>query len=206
MASRGFLVEEHMSIAVLARAHDAALTGELEDLFREHHQLIYRTAYSVIGSKPDAEDVLQIIFLRLLRRGLPPDLLTNPKGYLYRAAINVSLNTVRDRERRKTDGESERMLAAVDPAVPVGLDAEIRRQLLAAIAQLTPRAVEILILRHVHDVSDAEIARMLGTSRGTVAVALFRARARLRKLLSHVTFKSARRTADKSAEMPGGNR
>ena len=170
----------------LPSARGMALTSELDDLFREHHQLIYRTAYSVTGSKPDAEDVLQIIFLRLLRRGLPPDLLKNPKGYLYRAAINVSLNTVRDRERRKTDTDSDRLLSVVDPAAPVGVDAEIRRQLLDAIAQLKPRAVEILILRHVHDCSDAEIARMLGTSRGTVAVALFRARARLRKLLSHV--------------------
>jgi RNA polymerase sigma factor (sigma-70 family) len=170
----------------LPSARGMALTSELDDLFREHHQLIYRTAYSVTGSRPDAEDVLQIIFLRLLRRGLPPDLLKNPKGYLYRAAINVSLNTVRDRERRRTDSNSERLLAAVDPAAPVGVDGDIRRQLLDAIAQLKPRAVEILILRHVHDLSDAEIARMLGTSRGTVAVALFRARARLRKLLAQV--------------------
>jgi RNA polymerase sigma-70 factor (ECF subfamily) len=176
-----------MSIAVLARARDVALTSQLEDLFQDHHQLIYRTAYSVTGSKPDAEDVLQIIFLRLLRRGLPPDLLKNPMGYLYRAAINVSLNTVRDRERRKTDTDSERLLSVADPVAPVGSDEEIRRQLLDAISQLKPRAVEILILRHVHDCSDVEIARMLGTSRGTVAVALFRARTRLRKLLSHVT-------------------
>src|SRR4029453_15868070 len=89
MARPGFLIEEHMSITALAPrlveglpgARGMALTSELEDLFREHHQLIYRTAYSVTGSKPDAEDVLQVIFLRLLRRGLPPDLLKNPKGY-----------------------------------------------------------------------------------------------------------------------------
>jgi RNA polymerase sigma-70 factor (ECF subfamily) len=166
---------------------DVAVTSELEELFQEHHQLIYRTAYSVTGSRPDAEDVLQIIFLRLIRRGLPPELWKNPKGYLYRAAINVSLNTVRDRERRKADGGSERLLTVVDPAVSPEPDDEIRRYLLEAIAQLKPRTVEILILRHVHDYSDAEIARMLRTSRGTVAVALFRARARLRKLLSHVT-------------------
>jgi RNA polymerase sigma factor (sigma-70 family) len=98
----------------------------------------------------------------------------------------MSLNTVRDRERRRTDSDSERVLTVVDPGAPPGLDDEVRRTLLNAIAQLNPRAVEILILRHVHDYSDAEIARMLGTSRGTVAVALFRARARLRKLLSHV--------------------
>jgi RNA polymerase sigma-70 factor (ECF subfamily) len=170
----------------LSGARGVAVTSELEDLFQEHHGLIYRTAYSVTGSRSDSEDVLQIIFLRLLRRGLPPDLLKNPKGYLYRAAINVSLNTVRDRERRKADGDPERVLTVVDPGAPGGLDSEIRRQLLDAIARLSPRAVEILILRHVHDQSNAEIARMLGTSRGTVAVALFRARARLRKLLSHV--------------------
>jgi RNA polymerase sigma-70 factor (ECF subfamily) len=170
----------------LHSAPGVAVTSELEDLFQEHHQLIYRTAFSVTGNRSDAEDVLQIIFLRLLRRGLPPDLLKNPKGYLYRAAINMSLNTVRDRERRRTDSDSERVLTVVDPGAPPGLDDEVRRTLLNAIAQLNPRAVEILILRHVHDYSDAEIARMLGTSRGTVAVALFRARARLRKLLSHV--------------------
>ena len=171
----------------LSSVRGVAVTSELEDLFQEHHQLIYRTAYSVTGSRADSEDVLQIVFLRLLRRGLPPDLLKNPKGYLYRAAINVSLNTVRDRERRKTDDDGERLLTVVDPAIPAEPDDHIRRQLLDAIAQLKPRAVEILILRHVHDYSDAEIARMLGTSRDTVAVALFRARARLRKLLAHLT-------------------
>src|SRR5262245_10168517 len=171
----------------LSSARGVALTRELEDLFREHHQLIYRTAYSVTGSRPDAEDVLQIIFLRLLRRGLPQDLQKNPKGYLYRAAINLSLNTVRDRERKKLADDSERVLVPVVPSPEAQSDDDVRRRLLAAIAQLRPRAVEILILRHVHGHTDAEIARMLGTSRGTIAVTLFRARARLRKLLSPVT-------------------
>ena len=50
-----------------------------------------------------------------------------------------------------------------------------------ALAELNPKAVEILILRHVHGYSDAEIAKLLRTSRGTIAVSLFRTRARLRK-------------------------
>jgi RNA polymerase sigma-70 factor (ECF subfamily) len=176
-----------MSIAVpapikgLPNARDVALTSELEDLFRDHHPLIYRTAYSVTGSKPDAEDVLQTIFVRLLRRGLPPDLQQNPAGYLYRAAINLSLDTVRSRKRRTVSDEVERVLVAVQPVVLDSLDA--RRRLRQAVAQLKPRAVEILVLRYVHDKSDAEIARMLGTSRGVIAVTLFRARARLKKLL-----------------------
>ncbi|MNC89764.1 RNA polymerase sigma factor RpoE [compost metagenome] len=58
---------------------------------------------------------------------------------------------------------------------------EIEERLRSAMAALNPRAAEILILRHVHGYSDAEIAKLLGTSRGTIAVSLFRTRARLRK-------------------------
>lgn len=162
-----------MSIAALPSAREMALTSELEELYRSHHELIYRTAYSVTGSRPDAEDVLQIIFLRLLRRGLPRDLERNPKGYLYRAAVNVSLNTLRNRKRRTRRESVEPVLVAVHPAED--RSDESRRRLFDAIAQLKPRAVEILILRHVHEYSDQDIARMLGTSRGTVAVALYRA-------------------------------
>jgi RNA polymerase sigma factor (sigma-70 family) len=53
-------------------------------------------------------------------------------------------------------------------------------------AGLKPRALEILLLRYAHDYSDAEIAALLGTSRGTIAVTLYRIRARLRTLLRSV--------------------
>ena len=175
-----------MSIAALPSAQGVALTSELEDLFREHHQMIYRTAYSVTGSRADAEDVLQIIFLRLLRRSLPPDLEHNPAGYLYRAAVNLSLDTVRSRKRRDQADGVERVLVAVPAAAQAGAGEDARRRLRRAVAQLNPRAVEMLVLRHVHGYTDVEIARMLGSSRGSIAVTLFRARAKLRKLLSRV--------------------
>ena len=161
---------------------EVSLPAGLEEIFREHYQLIYRTAYSVTGSPHDAEDVLQTIFLRLLRRGLPPGFGTNPRGYLYRAAINLSLNSVRTRLRQPVVEVSEQLLAAVPIADP-SQDEGLQQRLLDAIAQLKPQAVEILILRYEHDYSDAEIARMLGTTRGTIAVSLYRTRARLRKLL-----------------------
>jgi len=39
------------------------------ELFRVHHGLVFRTAYRITGNAGDAEDVLQTVFLRLLRRG-----------------------------------------------------------------------------------------------------------------------------------------
>ena len=51
------------------------------------------------GRHEDAEDVLQTIFHRLAKQETAPDLLKNPKAYLYRSAVNVSLNVIRSRRR-----------------------------------------------------------------------------------------------------------
>jgi RNA polymerase sigma-70 factor, ECF subfamily len=161
---------------------DQAVDDAFERLFREQQAFVYRTAYSVTGTRHDAEDVLQTIFLRLLRRGLPADVRENPKAYLHRAAINVSLNIVRARKRQQATGDVE-YLRAIAPVVDVNPADEMRERLIRAMGKLRPRLVEMLVLRYEHDYSDADIARMLGTSRGVVAVTLFRARARLRKAL-----------------------
>ena len=170
-----------MSTATVVRASEH-LGQEFEEIFREHHQLIYRTAYSVTGNRQDAEDVLQTIFVRLLKRELPPDLWNNPKAYLYRAAVNVSLSVLRTRSRQRLAGDVEDLEIPTETS-DSGPDDEIQRNLIDAMAQLSPQAVEMLILRYEHNYSDAEIAKMLGKSRGTVAVTLYRARARLKKLL-----------------------
>jgi RNA polymerase sigma-70 factor (ECF subfamily) len=155
---------------------------EFEETFREHYQLVYRTARVITGSRADAEDVLQTIFLRLLQRAAPPDLRKNPKGYFYRAAVNLSLNTIRSRKRQPLTANAD-LAAALPPVDNPLFDETLLKHMRDAIATLSPRTAETIILRYVHDYSEVEIAKLLGRSRGTVAVTLFRARARLRKLL-----------------------
>src|SRR6185436_16486638 len=137
-----------------------------ERLFREHSVFVYRTAYRVTGSVEDAEDVLQTLFVQLLRRDLPPDFEKNPKAYLYRAAVNTSLNLVRTRRRSVLTDDFDEFEAVSSSKQSPG-QSEIEDRLRAALAELSPRAAEILILRHVHGYSDTEIAKLLGTSRGT---------------------------------------
>jgi RNA polymerase sigma-70 factor, ECF subfamily len=168
--------------ALSVRTGGQAFSQEFEDLFQEHYVLIYRTAYGVTGRVEDAEDVVQTIFLRLLRQDRPPDFLKNPRGYLYRAAVNLSLTTVQKRRQRERTEASEEQAVSL-PARVSGQAEETHRKLYDAIAQLSPKAASILILRYLHDYSDADIAKMLGTSRGVIAVTLYRSRARLKKLL-----------------------
>ena len=158
------------------------LSPEFDEIFHQHYELVYRTAYGVTGRIEDAEDVVQTIFLRLLQRGTPLDFVKNPKGYLYRAAVNGSLTIVQSRQRRSRIEDVEDVAVSVPAAAP-GNAEEIHRMLYEAIAELSPKAAEILILRYLHDYSDAEIAKLLGTSRGVIAVTLFRSRARLKTLL-----------------------
>src|SRR5262245_55351724 len=82
--------------------NDASLAQEsgFERLFREYSRMVYRTAYGVTGSREDAQDILQTVFLRWLRRDPARDVQHNPKAYFYRAAVNLSLDTLKARRRR----------------------------------------------------------------------------------------------------------
>src|SRR5436190_21019777 len=104
-----------MSTITVPDLKSPTAAGEFEQIFQEHSRLIYRTAFGVTGNPQDAEDILQTIFLRLLRREFPPDLKRNPKAYLYRAAVNVSLDTVRARRRRVLVDDAESLDLLVAP-------------------------------------------------------------------------------------------
>ena len=161
---------------------DKKLEPEIERLFREHCQLIYRTAYGITRDYGDADDVLQSIFLRLLQSELSENLMRNPAGYLHRMAVNHSLNLLRSKERRRVTQDFDDLQIA-QPSTDDEAAEERHEQLLEALSSLKPEAVDMLMLHYKHNYSDAQIARMLGKSRGTVAVTMYRIRARLKKLL-----------------------
>jgi RNA polymerase sigma-70 factor (ECF subfamily) len=161
----------------------AELDQAFEEIFREHYHLAYCTAYGVTGNSEDAEDVVQGVFLRMLRRGYPPELKKNPKAYLYRAVVNESLNSIRSKKRFVLTDDAEQFEAQPSGTAASESVEEIHRRLYEAVAELKPDAAHILILRYVHKYSDAEIAKLLGTTRGTIAVSLYRSRSRLKKLM-----------------------
>src|SRR5262245_47731385 len=88
------------------------MESDFEELFREHSKMLYRSAYSLLNNGADSEDVLQTIFLRLLRSGMPSELKRNAKGYLYRAAVNLSLDMIRARKRQELAGRHRDEISA----------------------------------------------------------------------------------------------
>jgi RNA polymerase sigma factor (sigma-70 family) len=89
---------------------------------------------------------------------------------------------LRSRKREASDSFTDDLeIPCRDSAVNV---AEARHRLLwEAMADLDPALAQLVILRYVHNYSDAQMAKFLGSSRGAVAMRLFRARLRLKKLM-----------------------
>ena len=185
----------------------------LQELFEKHHQQIFRTAYRVLGNANDAEDVLQTIFLRLLNR--PPAALVadNAGGYLYRSAINASLDLIRSRKRSRLVALDQQLLEEVEPAVDGASDPdrrfasqELRGRLRRELAQVNPRASEMFVLRYFEGYRNSEIGPMLGTSRMTVAVTLHRLRKRLSAALAEEPQAAASESNQEDGQATGRTR
>jgi RNA polymerase sigma factor (sigma-70 family) len=161
-----------------------ALTGNLSELFGEHHKRVLIAAYRITGSMADAEDVAQSVFLRLAASNEP---MTNAASYLYRAAINGALDSLRRRKTASTEPlEGALGIASAGPGSSPEMQAsnrELGNILRAAIAELSPRAAEMFTLRYLEELGNREIATLMGTSQAVVAVTLHNARFRLKKRL-----------------------
>jgi len=163
--------------------------GELENLFRAHHERVFRTAHRITGSAADAEDVLQTVFLRLVKGGETYDFANHPEAYLSRAAINASLDLLRSRNRSRSVGfdaiSNEKLTSGIKNPEAQHADSELQLLIRQAVARLGETAGEMFVLRYYEGYDNQEIAKLLGTSQMVVGVVLHRARTKLRKEIGH---------------------
>ncbi len=148
---------------------------EFSRLFEEHHGMVFRTAYRITGNAADAEDVLQTIFLRLVRRH-PAAAVGNEESYLRRAAVNAALDVIRAKQANPA-----MPLSDFPTGTPESNRSDVRDCLRQAFARLSPRSAEIFALRYLEDFTNQQIARMLDISQVLVAVTLHRTRRQLQK-------------------------
>ncbi|UCF67461.1 MAG: sigma-70 family RNA polymerase sigma factor [Acidobacteriota bacterium] len=164
------------------QGHRSDAAEALEALFREHHARVFRAALRITGRCEDAEDALQTVFLRLARQN-ELDLAPSPGSYLHRAAVNAALDLVRRRASspdvsldETPVGKTVNMSRHPRSQEDEQLSREIRDVVRRALASLPQRSAEIFALRYFEGYGNHEIARMVGTSAGSIAVSLHRTR------------------------------
>jgi len=162
---------------------------EIERVFVAHYERVFRAAYRVTGNTHDAEDVLQTVFLRLLRHQHDFEAVDDAGNYLYRAGVNAALDLVRSRRSAVPLDEALAANASTAAWAPDRghESSELRDWLRRAVAQLHPTAAEMFALRYFEGLDNTEVAKVMNTSEGTVAVTLHRTRSRLqREIRSYV--------------------
>jgi RNA polymerase sigma-70 factor (ECF subfamily) len=170
--------------------------GRFEAFVRLHQDMVYATAVRLLGSRSEAEDVAQTVFLRAFQRF--EDLADSPSaaGWLRTVTRNACLNHLsRYRSRwsffsELTGGTDEAPGAFEDRlASPVSTDTELeqadgRHALELALRRLPDHQRVPLVLFHFEDASYQEIADLLNVSVAKIKTDIHRGRAALRKYLT----------------------
>ena len=146
--------------------------------------LLFRVANSVLRNRPEAEDVVQDVFLRVLQHRQSLGEVRDMRVWLIRIAWNLALDRKRRRRPEQLDESfAESLASATMPADTAMQEAQRFRSILREIERLPKAERHVLLLSAVEELGTAEIAGVLARSESAVRALLSRARARLRERL-----------------------
>jgi RNA polymerase sigma-70 factor (ECF subfamily) len=166
-----------------ARNGDRQAFGEL---MSRYQQRVYWTARRIVGSHADADDIAQETFVKAYLAIADFREEAEVFTWLYRIAVNLSLNAVRKRQVIHYLRDSEilrRVLPDPDHADREAEEHYLAYQLQRAVAKLPEKQRAVFVLRYHENLSYAEIAKILKTSVGGLKANYFHALRKLRELL-----------------------
>jgi RNA polymerase sigma-70 factor (sigma-E family) len=150
---------------------------EFAGFVRAHSATLFRTAFMLTRERSAAEDLVQETFARLYPVWARVAHADVPLAYVRRTLVNTFLNGKRGgRGREILLAEAPDRVGDPDPAINVSDQALVRELL----DRLGPRPRAVLVLRYLHDLTDAEIAADLGCRQATVRSIASRALSSLR--------------------------
>ncbi len=159
--------------------------GELYDLYVEK---IYRFIYFKISGVAEAEDLTSEVFLRVwqyIRDGIAVD---NIKAFLYRVSRNVVIDFYRKNLGKETvnieDHDIVDNLRADNLIERIDTNNQIKG-IMEKLDNLKEEYREVVLLKYAEEYSNAEIAEIMGRSKGAVRVLLYRAIEALKKEVKH---------------------
>lgn len=172
-----------------ARAGDA---DAFRVLVERHSRPLFRLAYRMTGNEQDAEDVVQESLMRAYRQLKNFDSRASFGTWLYRIAVNCSLDLVRARKRRSErtavpDPEMDdpmQSLAAGDPSPDrIAMSTQARQRIAEAMGELSIAERTAFVLRHYEGMGIEDVSRVLGCQPGAAKHSVFRAVQKLRRAL-----------------------
>jgi RNA polymerase sigma-70 factor, ECF subfamily len=183
VVKRPYLTHSETMAAVRAISAQAVASGDADAaarqvtaLFGEYSADAYRFAYSLTGTRQDADDVVQFVFMQAYRELVAGRRIERPRAWLMRGVKHRSLNVLRD--HRETPVPADELY--VEDAREGGTEAaDLARSLRAMLWGLPEGQHQAFVLRYWNGLSVDEVATVLETSPAAVESMLVRARATL---------------------------
>lgn len=161
---------------------DAIARGQFEEFVAARSAALFRTAWLLTGNRQDAQDLVQSALERACRHWDRVAAAEQPEAYVRR----ILVNSVKDRwfaRRRVVEVCFDDARPVPEAGVSPYRQVDLRRSIIAALMRLPAGERAVLVLRYYEDLTEAEIARTLNCSAGTVKSQASRGIARLRRLL-----------------------
>lgn len=161
-----------------------------QELVAQCSASVINTCYAMLHSTEDAEDMAQEVFIEVYRSIRRFRHEADLNTWIYRIAINKSLDLVRKRKRKKRLGDLQALFraktgSARESSPDRELEERERKQiLLEQIGQLAENQRIALVLSQYEKLSNKQVGEVLGISEGAVEALLHRARANLRRKLA----------------------
>jgi RNA polymerase sigma-70 factor (family 1) len=161
-------------------------------IIKIHQDYVYRLAFRYLANRQDAEEITQDVFIRLYQSRASYAPKAKLSTYLYRIAINLSLNRIRDRKRKRwlslesLKKRGQEVLFSKDDQNPDRImDIKERQQIIqAAIEGLPENQRTALILKRFEELSYSEISDVMRISVSAIEALLHRAKQNLKKKLA----------------------
>jgi RNA polymerase sigma-70 factor (ECF subfamily) len=154
-------------------------------LVHRYHRPIYNAAFRILGNAEDAADITQVVFMRVTERLDDFDSRYKFFSWIYRIALNESLNLARKRGREEPLDDDAQVPGGRDAEPDWNMDrSELSERIQRALLGMAVDDRAVLTLRHFSDCSYREMSTILGIAEKTVKSRLFAARRRLRELLA----------------------
>lgn len=149
---------------------------------------LFRFAYSIVRERTEAEDITQDVLLRLWDKKEVWSEIENLEAYCYRATKNMAVDRLASmaiRKNQRFEPEKEDLFFVDEHSPHHEIEHQEQITLIEACVELLPETQKIIFqLREVEELSYREIAETLDISEDLVRISLFRARKRLKELLS----------------------
>jgi RNA polymerase sigma-70 factor (ECF subfamily) len=159
-----------------------------EELVKRYKVKLFNYILKYTNDIERSEEIAQEVFIRVYRSRERYKVKAKFSTYIYRIALNLAYNEVRDRNRRKTDLQDEFVDKLKEYNTPEHLyekkelEAIINREINA----LSPKYKDVILLCDIEGLSYKEVSKVLNISIGTVQSRLSRGRVRLKQRLEHI--------------------